>query len=78
MICLLLFGFERVGGDRRELSQGLSLTPAVIHYAIGRGKNFLRGNKEVEEGLIRYLNNLTTALPASPMPSFGGSPTVLK
>ena len=42
-----------------QLPQALSLTPAAIHYPIVRGENFLREDKEVEEGLNKFLKNLT-------------------
>ncbi len=54
-------GSRNLGLTGRELSQAVSLTPAAIHYAIARGEKILREDKEVEKGLVRYLNNLTTS-----------------
>jgi hypothetical protein len=52
-------GSREFGLTGRQLSRAIGLTPAAIHYAIVRGENFLREDKEVEEGLNKYLNNLT-------------------
>jgi len=54
-------GSRDLGLTGRELSQTIGLTPAAIHYAIVRGEKALREDKEVEEGLVRYLKNLTTS-----------------
>lgn len=54
-------GSRELGVTRRELSRALGLTPAAIHYATVRGENFLKGDKEVEEGLNKYLKNLTAS-----------------
>jgi putative transposase len=54
-------GSRELGLTGRQLSQALGLTPAAIHYAIVRGENFLREDKEVEEGLNKYLKDLTTS-----------------
>ena len=54
-------GSRELGLTGRELSRALGLTPAIIHYAIVTGESFLRENKEVGEGLIKYLKNLTTS-----------------
>jgi chromosomal replication initiation ATPase DnaA len=54
-------GVKELGLTGRELSRALGLTPAAIHYAIVRGENFLKEDKEIEEGLNKYLKNLTTS-----------------
>ena len=54
-------GSRKLGLTGITLSQMLGLTPAAIHYAAERGENVLRENKEVEEGMIKYLKNLTTS-----------------
>lgn len=54
-------GSRELGLTGRQLSQALALTPAAIHYAIVRGESFLRENKEVESGLLKYLKHLTTS-----------------
>jgi putative transposase len=54
-------GTRKLGLTGIELSQALGLTPAAIHYAVVRGKDFLGENKEVEEGMTQYLKNLTTS-----------------
>ena len=58
-------GVKELGLTGRELSRASGLTPAAIHYAVVRGENFLKEDKEVEEGLNKYLKNITT----SPSPS---------
>jgi hypothetical protein len=32
-----------------------------LHYAVVRGENLLRDDKEMDEGMVKYLNNLTTS-----------------
>jgi REP element-mobilizing transposase RayT len=54
-------GSRDLGLTGTELSQTIGLTPAAIHYAIVRGEKALRQDKEVEEGIVRYLKNLTTS-----------------
>jgi putative transposase len=54
-------GTRRLGLTGIELSQVLGLTPAAINYAVARGENLLRENKEVKEGMTKYLKNLTTS-----------------
>jgi hypothetical protein len=54
-------GSRELGITGRELSRAFSLTPAAIHYAIVRGESFLKENKEVGEGLLKYLKDLTTS-----------------
>jgi chromosomal replication initiation ATPase DnaA len=54
-------GSGDLGLTGRELSQAIGLTPAAIHHAIARGEKALRKDEEVEEGLVRYLKNLTTS-----------------
>jgi putative transposase len=54
-------GSRKLGLTGIELSQALGLTPAAIHYATVRGENVLREDKEVDEGMAKYLNNLTTS-----------------
>jgi hypothetical protein len=51
-------GSREFGLTGRQLFQAPGLTPAAIHYAIVRGENFLREDKEAEEELNKYLNNL--------------------
>jgi hypothetical protein len=52
-------GAREFGLTGRQLSEAIGLTPAAIHYAIVRGKNFLRNDKQGEKGLNKYLKNLT-------------------
>ena len=59
MFCYL--GLMKLGLKGRELLRALGLTPAAIHYAVIRGENLLRENKEVGEGVLKYLTNLATS-----------------
>jgi chromosomal replication initiation ATPase DnaA len=54
-------GSRKLGLTGIELSQALGLTPAAIHYAVVRGENLVREDKEMDEGMSKYLNNLTTS-----------------
>jgi hypothetical protein len=54
-------GSRELGLTGRELSRAFGLTPAAIHYAVVRGESSLKDNKETEEGLLKYLKDLTTS-----------------
>jgi len=54
-------GSRELGLTGRELARAFGLTPAAIHYAVVRGESFLKENKEVGEGLLKYLKDLTTS-----------------
>jgi len=54
-------GSRELGLTGRELARAFGLTPAAIHYAVVRGESFLKENKEVRAGLLKYLKDLTTS-----------------
>jgi putative transposase len=54
-------GTRELGLTGTELARALGLTPAAIHYAVVRGERLLNENEEVEEGLLKYLKDLTTS-----------------
>lgn len=54
-------GSRELGLTGRELARAFGLTPAAIHYAVVRGETFLKENEGVEDGLLKYLKNLTTS-----------------